>query len=146
MQSFEIAGNIDGTSLRFDPTGDGRLTMTVMHWHTGRHDSVILRPEWLGPLAAWLAGEAEPVTITAPGDACKTYGRRLVIDGDELAEVYSTHTVARLDCRMPFGTARVAVSVRRGTSSLVAVLSPEARQAGATWLRRAGAQLRVTRG
>jgi hypothetical protein len=108
MDIFEVAGNVAGTALRFGPTEDGRLAMTVLHRGVGRRDSVILRQEWLRPLAAWFAGQ--------------------------------------LSCELPFGTAWVTVSVRRGTSSLEVALSAGARQDVATWLRRADAQLHVARG
>lgn len=145
MELFETAGNVAGTALRIEPTGDGRLVMTAMHRATGRRDSVILRPEWLLPLGAWFAGEARS-GIVGHDEYGLPYGRWLAINGDESAEVVGVHTEARLDCLLPFGTARVTVSVRRGRSSLVVMLSPEARQKMAAWLRRAAVQHPVTPG
>lgn len=138
MDAFEAAGTVDGTALRFTPIGDGRLTMTVMHRHTGGQDSVILRPEWLRPLAAWFAGEARP-GIVGHDEYGMPYGCWLAIGGDESAVVTSTHTEALLDCPAPFDAARVRIGVRRGRPRFTARLSPEARQEVAAHLRRTDA-------
>jgi hypothetical protein len=106
---------------------------------------VILRQEWLRPLAAWFAGEAHP-GIVGHDEYGMPYGRWLAINGDESAVAVGVHTEAQLSCELPFGTAWVTVSVRRGTSSLEVALSAGARQDVATWLRRADAQLHVARG
>ncbi|MGW2213291.1 hypothetical protein, partial [Streptomyces sp. NPDC001781] len=103
-----------------------------------RHHSVILRPEWLRPLAAWFAGEARP-GIVGRDEYGMPYGRWLAVNGDETAVAASTHSEARMDCVSPFGTARVAVGVRRGLSALAVMLTPEARQDVAVYLRRADA-------
>ena len=138
MKTFEVAGSVTGTALRFTPTGDGRLTMTVLHWHADDGD-VILRPEWLRPLAAWLAGEAEP-GIVGHDEYGMPYGRWLAIGGDETAVIYSTHTRAEMRCLFPYGTARVAVGPRNRDARFVMMLSPEARAATAAHLRRITAE------
>lgn len=135
MDPLEIPGDTAGTALRFAPTGDGRLTMTVLHRSSGGQDSVILRPEWLGPLGAWFAGEARP-GIVGHDEYGTPYGRWLAIGGDESAVAVAVHTEALLDCPAPFGAVRVRISVRRGTSVLGLTLSPDARQRVAAHLRR----------
>lgn len=140
MKTFEISGNVTGTALRVARTEDGRLTMTAwVDGYTDSHDSVILRPEWLRPLAAWLAGEAEP-GIAGHDEYGTPYGRWLAVSGDETAVVYSTHTRAELTCSLPFGAARVAVGPRNRLVRFVVMLSPEARVQVAAHLRRISAE------
>ncbi|MFD8226863.1 hypothetical protein ACFV16_22125 [Streptomyces massasporeus] len=138
MDAFEIPGNVRGTALRFAPGHDGTLLMTARFITGGEHNSVALDPAWVLPLAAWFAGEAQPVSL---GDRPGTlYGRRLDVAGDEYAVVWGTHTWARLDCLLPFGTVRVQAGPRgRGFGSVV-MLSAEARQGAAGWLRRTDAE------
>jgi hypothetical protein len=111
--------------------------MTVQHPTSGVHNSVVLRPDWLLPLAAWFAGEAQPAAL---GDLPGTlYGRRLDIAGDEYAVLWSTHTWARLDCVRPFGIARVQAGPRGRAYGSAVFLTPRARTDAAVWLRRMGA-------
>lgn len=138
VERFEIEGNVTGTALVFAPTGDGRLTMTVGRSNTSPHGSVVLRPEWLRPLAAWLAGDARP-GIVGHDEYGMPYGRWLAVAGDETAVVYGTHTRAELTCRLPFGTARVAVGPRDRATRHAVMLSPEARAEAAAYLRRVDA-------
>lgn len=140
MDPFEIAGNAAGTALRFAPAHDGKLLMTV--WSLDRsglggHESVTLQTSWLRPLAAWLAGEAQQ-GIVGHGEYGMPYGRWLTIGGDETAVACSTHTEARLECRSPYGSARVTIGPRgRQVRGYTTVLSPRARREMAAWLRRA---------
>lgn len=137
MDALMIPGNVRETELEFAPA-DSKLLMTVRFRVTETHSSVLLNPDWLLPLASWFAGEARSAAL---GDVPGTlYGRRLDVRGDEAAIVWNTHTWARLDCRLPFGTARVAVGPRGKGSGCAVMLSPEARQDVATWLRRADAE------
>lgn len=138
MDTFEIAVNVAGMTLRFAPEGDGRLTMMMMHGRTPWHSSVILRPEWLRPLAAWFAGEAEP-GIVGHDEYGMPYGRWLAVAGDEAAVAYSTHTQAELTCTHPYGTARVAIGKRNRPVRFAVTLSSGARTATATYLRRVSA-------
>ncbi|MFH8805254.1 hypothetical protein ACH4F6_37890 [Streptomyces sp. NPDC017936] len=142
MDAFEIPGNVRGTALRLAPTGDdGKAVLTVWHRDSGAHSSVILDRSWLLPLGAWFAGEAQPVAL---GDRPGTlYGRHLAVFGDERATVWSTHTWARLDCVLPFGTARVRVGARGRAGGVALMLSSEARQDIAVHLRRLDAELTV---
>lgn len=135
--SFAIPGNVTGTALVFSPAGDGSLVMTVAHENAAGHNSVILRPEWLRPLAAWFAGEAESVRRGEPLHV--PYSRQLCVADDEEAMVWSTHTWARLRCRLPFGTALVTAGPRGRYFGWAVMLSPGARQDAAAFLRRADA-------
>lgn len=138
MERLEIEGNTAGTALVFAPTGDGRLTMTVGHANTSPHGSVILLPEWLRPLAAWLAGDARP-GIVGHDEYGMPYGRWLTVGGDETVVMYGTHTRAEMTCLLPFGTARVAVGPRDRAVRYAVMLSPEARAEAAAYLRRVDA-------
>jgi hypothetical protein len=138
MDAFEIPGTVRGTALRFDPGHDGTLVMTVQFITPGGHNGVVLDPSWILPLAAWFAGEAQPAAL---GDLPGTlYGKRMDISGDEYAIVWSTHTWARLDCLLPFGTARVQAGPRGKAYGSVVMLTPEGRAAAAEWLRRTDAE------
>lgn len=129
-----------GTLLRFEPA-DGKLLMTVRNPDIGGHDSVVLDADWLLPLAAWFAGEAQP-GIVGHDEYGAPYGRWLAIASDEAAVAYGTHTWARLDCLRPYGRARVAIGPRGRAGGFAAMLSPSARAAVATWLRRVAAEYR----
>lgn len=143
MDALTIPGNVRETALEFSPVED-KLLMTVNFRVTGTHSSVLLAPDWVLPLAAWFAGEAQPVAL---GDRPGTlYGRRLDVSGDEYAVVWNTHTWARLDCLLPFGTARVQAGPRGKAYGSTVMLSPEARQDVAAWLRRADAEGWTQRG
>lgn len=134
MDSFEVSGLGSDTALHFIPNGGDELVMRV---HNGPGDqSVTLRPEWLRHLAAWFAGEAEPVA--AGDDRLFTDARRLAVHGDEMVLVYSPDSEAWLRCSQPYGTARVVVGPRAHmiSSSVVVLLSPGARQDIAVYLRR----------
>jgi hypothetical protein len=117
---------------------DGKLILSVTEGRTDSHRSVILRPEWLRPLAAWFAGEAEP-GIVGHDEYGLPYGRWLAIGSDEGAVVTSTHAQALLDCRSPFGTARVVIGPR-GRHGLAVTLTAGARADVAAYLRRADAE------
>lgn len=135
MNRLEIAGNVTGTALVFSPAVDGQLLMTVGQVNTSPHGGVILLPEWLRPLAAWLAGDARP-GIVGHDEYGMPYGRWLTIAGDETAVVYGTHTRAELTCRLPFGTARIAVGPRDRATRYAVVIPPDARTEAAAYLRR----------
>jgi hypothetical protein len=139
MEPLEIPGTVQGTMLRFVPAGDGTVALSAMHIPSGLHSSVILRADWLRPVAAWFAGEAQP-GITGHDEYGTGYGRWLAVAGDRAALLYGTHTEAQLEARMPFGTARVVVRRRGKTHGVSVMLAPEARQNVAEWLRRADAQ------
>ncbi|MGY5634219.1 hypothetical protein ACW7N6_38410 [Streptomyces sp. UC1A3] len=142
MDILTTPGNVRDTALRLGPT-DGTVLMTVDGPGAGGHSSVTLRPDWLLPLAAWFAGEAQPAAL---GDRPGTlYGVSLDVRGDGAAVAWNTHTWARLDCRLPYGPARVTVGPRGRAQGSVVMLSPEARRNVATWLRRAGADGRARR-
>lgn len=141
MELSEIPGTVRDMALMLDPT-DGAPFMAVTGWNVGGHSAVKLDPSWLRPLAAWFAGEAQPAAL---GDHPGTlYGRRMDIVGDEETVIWSMHTWARLDCRLPFGTARVSIGPRDKGYGWTVLLSPEARQDVATWLRRADAEHRAS--
>lgn len=135
MERYEITGNVAGTALVFAPTEDGRLRMTAEHFASGLNDSVILRPAWLRPLAAWLAGDAQP-GIVGHDEYGVPYGRWLTVAGDETAVVFGTHTRAELTCRQPYGTARIAIGLRNRPTRFAVMLSPGARTGAAAYLRR----------
>lgn len=135
MERLEIAGNVTDTALVFAPTEDGRLRMTVQHFTAGLHDSVVLRPEWMRPLAAWLAGDARP-GIVGHDEYGTPYGRWLTVAGDETAVAYGAHARAELTCRQPYGAARVAIGPRNRPTRCAVMLSPEARAEAAAHLRR----------
>jgi hypothetical protein len=138
MDAFEIAGTVRGTALRFEPAHDGRLVMLALFITSGGHNGVVLDPDWFRPLAGWFAGEAQPAAL---GDLPGTlYGKRMDIAGDEYAIIWSTHTWARLDCVLPFGTARVQTGPRGKAYGSAVMLSAEARQDVAGWLRRTAAE------
>jgi hypothetical protein len=138
MDAFEIPGTVRGTALRFEPAHDDTLVMIAQFITPGGHNGVVLRPEWLRPLAAWFAGEAQPVSLgDRPG---ALYGCTLDIRSDEYAIVWSTHTWARLDCVLPFGTARVQVGPRGKAYGSTVMLSAEGRVDVAAWLRRIDAE------
>jgi hypothetical protein len=138
MDAFEIPGTVRGTALRFDPGHGGTLILTAQFITAGVHNSVVVQPSWVLPLAAWFAGEAQPVAL---GDRPGTlYGRRMDIAGDEYAVLWSTHTWARLDCVLPFGTARVQAGPRGKAYGSTVMLSAEGRAAVAGWLRRTDAE------
>lgn len=139
VERLELEGNVAGTALVFAPTGDGRLTLTVGPSNTSPHGSVVLQPEWLRPLAAWLAGDTRP-GIVGHDEYGMPYGRWLAIAGDETAVVYATHTRAELTCRLPFGTARVAIGPRGRATRYAVMIPPEARTELAAYLRRADAE------
>ncbi|WP_086559960.1 hypothetical protein [Streptomyces africanus] len=137
MDALTTPGNVRETALRITPA-DGKLLMTVVGPFAGGHSGVLLSPDWVLPLAAWFAGEAQPVAL---GDRPGTlYSRRLDVSGDEYSVVWNTHTWARLDCLLPFGTARVQTGPRGKAYGSTVMLSPEARQDVAAWLRRADAE------
>lgn len=137
MNTFEAAGNTGGSALRFAPADDG-ATLVVVRFLDTRY-SVILDPSWLLPVAAWFAGEAQPVAL---GDRPGTlYGRRVDVFGDERATVWNERTWARLDCVLPFGTARIVAGPRGRASGVTVMLTPQARQDVAVHLRRLNAAL-----
>lgn len=137
MDALTIPGTVRETSLAFSPVED-KLLMTARFIHATPHTSVLLAADWVLPLAAWFAGEAQPVSL---GDRPGTlYGRRLDVSGDEYAVIWNTHTWARLDCVLPFGTARVQAGPRGKAYGTTVMLSAESRQDAATWLRRADAE------
>lgn len=137
MDALTIPGTVRDTALRLDPAS-GTLLMTVRAPSAGGHSGVVLDPSWVLPLAAWFAGEARPAGL---GDRPGTlYGRRLDVSGDEYAVIWGTHTWARLDCVLPFGTARVQVGPRGKAYGSTVMLDPEGRQDVAAWLRRADAE------
>lgn len=138
MERLEIAGNAAGTALVFAPAGDGRLRMTVGHSNTSLYGSVALLPEWLRPLAAWLAGDARP-GIVGHDDYGMPYGCWLTVAGDETAVMYGVHVRAELTCLLPFGPARVAVGPRDRAARYTVVIPPEARTEVAAYLRRTDA-------
>lgn len=138
METFRIPGNTWGTALWIRPISSSAITLDVRNSDIGGHGSVVVRPEWLRPLAAWFAGEAEPVSLGDPGST------QLYVVNDEAAVVWSTHTWARLRCRLPFGTAVVTAGPRGKDFGRVVMLSPEARQQVAGWLRRVDAEHRTT--
>jgi hypothetical protein len=134
MGTFTVPGVAGHTVLRFTPADAGKVALSVVHGHTDEHPSVVLQPDWLLPLAAWFAGEAQPAAL---GDRPGTlYGWRLDVRGDELAVIWNTHTWARLDCVRPFGVARVLIGPRGRGHGKDVMLWPEARQDAAAWLRR----------
>jgi hypothetical protein len=141
MNPFEIEGCARGTLLRFAPADDGKLTMAILRQETSGHDSAIIRPEWLRPLAAWFAGEAERAALG--DDLLVPCARRLAVHTDGLAVVYSARTEAWLRCYEPYGPAWVTVMPRRAASGPSVALMPEARQDVATRLRRFDAELRT---
>lgn len=137
MDAHIVPGNVRDTALRLDPS-DRKPMLTVTGPGSGGHSTVLLAPDWLLPLAAWFAGEAQPVVL---GDRPGTlYGRTLDVRGDGDALVWDTHTWARLDCLLPYGTARVRIGPRGRDTCVAVMLSPEARQDVAAWLRRAAAE------
>lgn len=134
MDAHIVPGNVRDTALRLDSRG--KPLLTAMSGDV--HHSVLLAPGWLLPLAAWFAGEAQPVAL---GDRPGTlYGRTLDVRGDGDALVWNTHTWARLDCLLPYGSARVRIGPRGRDTCTAVMLSPEARQDVAAWLRRAAAE------
>ena len=139
MEPFEISGAPPGTALRFTPAR-GRLVMAVTGRNAGGHQGVLLQPAWLRPLAAWFAGDGEPVHLG--GDALLPYARRLAVYPDDLALVWSTHTEAWLRCSCPYGGAGVVIGPRgrMATRSLSVRLSPRARLETAERLRHADAE------
>lgn len=133
MDALIIPGTVSGTALRFDPANNVVL-MTVDGPFAGEHTAALLSPDWLLPLAAWFAGEAQPAAL---GDRPGTlYGVNLAAHGDGKAVVWNTHTWARLDCLRPFGDARVQIGPRGKAYGSVVLLPPEGRQNAAAWLRR----------
>jgi hypothetical protein len=141
MDPYTIVDVSGYTELGIAPAGDKTL-LTVVDRTGLYHSSVLLESAWLLPLAAWFAGEAE--TAALGEDPLLPYARRLAIDSDSLALVYSTHTEARLRCARPFGRAWVTIGPRgRMSGAFTASLSPGMRTDVATWLRRAGAENRV---
>lgn len=131
MEPSGTPGDVTGTALWFSPA-DSKTLMSATG--PGGHSSVLLDPAWLRPLAAWFAGEAQPMHL---GDRPGTlYGRSLVIHNDETAVVWSTHTWARLGCRLPFGPAQVTIGPRGKDHGWVIKLSPGARGWAAARLRR----------
>jgi hypothetical protein len=138
MDAFTTPGAVRGTALELAPSAGGKPDMTVLGPRTSGHSGVLLDADWVLPLAAWFAGEAQPVSLGGrPGTL---YGRTLDVRGDERAIVWNTHTWARLDCLLPFGDARVTIGPRgKGYGSTV-MISPEARQDVAAWLRRANSE------
>lgn len=139
MSTYAIPGDPAGCELRFTPAADStRLVMSVVY-PEGQRDSVVLQRSWLRPLAAWLAGEAQP-GIVGHDEYGLPHGRWLTIAGDETAVAYGALTWARLECSRPFGTARVTVGRRGLFGGLTVTLSPEARQHTAAWLRRTDAR------
>jgi len=140
MEPFEIPGSVAGTALRFEPAGDGRPVMTAwVDGYTAGYNSVVLRPEWLRPLAAWFAGEAEP-GIVGHDEYGMPYGRWLTMAGDETAVVTNTHTEARLECLSPYGHAWVTIGPRNWHVQAAVGLSPGARAEAAAFLRRISAE------
>lgn len=144
MERLEISGDTDGTALVFAPAGDGRLTMTVGLSNTSPYGSVALQPEWLRPLAAWLAGDAGP-GIVGHDDYGTPYGSWLAVAGDETVVMYGVHARVEMTCLSPYGHARVAVGPRDRAVRYTAVLSPEARTEAASYLRRVDAARWVVR-
>lgn len=138
MDPFETTGRFPGGTLRLLAFTSGRVMLTVTDatGHRG-HSGVILQPGWLRPLAAWFAGEAEPITTGDDADLC--YGPLLCVVSDEAAVVWSTHTWARLRCHQPYGDARVLVGPRDQSAVCGVALTPEARADVAAWLRRVDA-------
>lgn len=139
VERFEIPGNVTGTTLVFAPAADGRLIMTAHHFTTPAYNSVVLQPEWLRPLAAWLAGDARP-GIVGHDEYGMPYGRWLTVAGDETAVAYETRATAELTCRQPYGTARIAVGPRNRPARCAVMLSPDARTRTAAYLRRVDAE------
>ena len=137
MDAFTTPGYDRDTALRLGPADD-RVLMTVEGPDAGGHSSVALAADWLLPLAAWFAGEARPAAL---GDRPGTlYGVSLDVRGDETAVVWNTHTWARLDCVLPFGTARVQIGPRGRAYASTVFLAPGARLDVAAWLRRDSAE------
>jgi hypothetical protein len=140
MDTLTAPGVVPDTSLRL-ALDDPKPVMSVQAPGAGGYSAVLLAADWLLPLAAWFAGEAQPASV---GDLPGTlYGRTLDVRGDEAAIVWNTHTWARLDCILPFGTARVTIGPRGKAYGTVVMLEPEARQDVAAWLRRADAEDRA---
>lgn len=139
---FETTDANGATRLRLarlSPPDNGKILLTVLSRTGGAHESVVLRPAYLRPLAAWMAGEAQP-GIVGHDEYGMPYGRWLSVAGDRTAVVYGTHSVAQMECAAPYGAARVALGPRRGSGTLAVRLLPEARTDLAAWLRRADAQ------
>lgn len=144
MEALTAPGTVRFTELRFTPSPCGKTSMTVQAPGAGGYASVLLAADWLLPLAAWFAGEAQPAAL---GDRPGTlYGRTLDVRGDESAIVWNTHTWARLECTLPFGDVRVQIGPRGKGYGTPVTLLPETRQDVAAWLRRADAEGWTRRG
>jgi hypothetical protein len=138
MDALTIPGTVLGAALRFTPPEDGKPAMTVEGLFAGQYTTVLLSADWLLPLAAWFAGEAQPAAL---GDRPGTlYGASLAVHGDETATVWNTYTWARLECLTPYGDARVAIGPRGKEYGTSVLLPPEGRQSAAAWLRRTDAE------
>jgi hypothetical protein len=128
IADLEIPGLNGDNALRFRPHA-GTLRMSV----SGYAHTVLERP-FLRPMAAWFAGEAQPCTVDAVPVSW------LVVHSDALLTVHGGRTTARLNCASPFGAARVAIVWNETGRTQSVMLSPDARLAAATWLRRADAR------
>ncbi|MER7488697.1 hypothetical protein ABTY20_22890 [Streptomyces sp. NPDC126497] len=132
MDTLIVPGTVGGTALRLD-LSDGSTSLTVEGPFAGEHTTVLLSADWLLPLAAWFAGEAQPAALGARPGA-------LIVHGDESAAVWDARTGARLECVLPFGSARVTIGPRGKVYGTTAMLPPEGRQSAAAWLRRTAAE------
>lgn len=139
MEAFTAPGTVRFTELRFTPSPCGKTSMTVQAPGAGGYATVLLAAGWLLPLAAWFAGEAQPVSL---GDRPGT----LDVRGDESAIVWDTRTWARLECILPFGDVRVQIGPRGKGYGTPVTLLPETRLDVATWLRRADSEGWTRRG
>lgn len=144
MNTLTVPGTVRETALRLAPSHCGKPGMTVQAPGAGGYATVLLAADWLLPLAAWFAGEAQPAAL---GDRPGTlYGRTLDVRGDDAAIVWNTHTWARLACLTPFGSATVRIGPRGRAYGTVVMLDPGERQDAAAWLRRADAEGWTRRG
>lgn len=143
MDTLTAPGTVGGTALRLALT-DGSPSLTTEGPYIGRQNAVLLRPDWLLPLAAWFAGEAQP-GITGHGEYGDPQGRWLAVAGDDAAIVYGARSWARLECLTPYGGARVSVGPRGRMYGTAVLLPPEGRQNAAAWLRRTNAENRARR-
>lgn len=134
-ETTDLAGMYSGTVLHLIPGAGGSVILIAQEDRPGQRARVTVRPEWLRPLAAWLAGESRLPSVSDVED-----GGALVLLSDERALIWNERTWARLECRMPFGPAHVSLHFRGLSTGCSVFLSPEARLEAATLLRRQDAR------
>lgn len=131
LELLEVPGP-DGETFRLVAIGDGRAVLAVARSHGYAPLTVTVEREWVRPLAAWLAGESDPLETPAGQSVL-----RLSIASDYEARVFDLRAWALLTCERPFGTASVVIT-RTGEQprdGYAARVTADGREQAAAWLR-----------